>query len=105
MYLMLSDAGLAIGGGESINLDIGDDSVASAYVRGDVDLGLAVTPQPHISGDLSASVSGGVCVDSVCISAGVSAQIHAEALPLEMNASASIGLPWPLGSVSFSVHM
>jgi len=105
MYVMLSDAGLAIGGGESINLDIGDDSVASAYVRGDIDLGLAVTPQPHISGDLAASVSAGVCVDNVCVSAGVTAQIHAEALPLEMNASASIGLPWPLGSVSFSVHM
>jgi hypothetical protein len=105
VYVMLSDAGLAVGGGESINLDVGDDSVASAYVRGDVDLGLAVTPQPHISGDFSASVSAGVCVDSVCVSAGVSAQIHAEALPLEMQASASIGLPWPLGSVSFSVHM
>jgi len=105
MYVMLSDAGLSLGGGEGINLDVGDDSVASAYVRGDVDVGLTVTPQPHISGDFSASVSAGVCVDSVCVSAGVSAQIHAEALPVEMNASASIGLPWPLGSVSFSVHM
>jgi hypothetical protein len=105
MYLMLSDAGLSIGGGEGINLDVGDDSVASAYVRGDVDIGLTVTPQPHISGDFSASVSAGVCVDSVCVSAGVSAQIHAEALPLEVQASASIGLPWPLGSISFSVHL
>jgi len=105
MYVMLSDAGLSIGGGESINLDVGDDSVASAYVRGDVDMGLTVTPQPHISGDFSASVSAGVCVDSVCVSAGVSAQIHAEALPLEVQASANIGLPWPLGSISFSVHM
>ncbi|MGA2352333.1 MAG: hypothetical protein ABSF70_17995 [Terracidiphilus sp.] len=105
MYVMLSDTGLAIGGAESINLNIGDDSVASAYVRGDIDLGVTVTPQPHISGDLSASVSAGVCVDSACVSANVSAQIHAEALPLEMNARASIGLPWPLGSVSFSVHM
>lgn len=105
MYVMLSNAGLAIGGGEGINLDIGDNSVASAYVRGDVDVGVTVTPQPHISGDFSASVSAGVCVDNVCVSAGISAQIHAEALPLEMQASASIGLPWPLGSVSFSVHM
>ncbi len=105
MYLMLSDAGLSIGGGESINLDVGDDSVASAYVRGDVDIGLTVTPQPHISGDFSASVSAGVCVDNVCVSAGVSAQIHAEALPVEVQASASIGLPWPLGSISFSVHL
>lgn len=105
MYVDLSDAGLSLGGGESINLDVGDDSVASAYVRGDVDVGLTVTPQPHISGDFSASVSAGVCVDSVCVSAGVSAQIHAEALPVEMNASASIGLPWPLGSISFGVHL
>ncbi len=105
MYFMLSDAGLSIGGGESIYLGVGDDSVASAYVRGDVDAGLTVTPQPHISGDFSASVSAGVCVDSVCVSAGVSAQIHAEALPLDVDASASIGLPWPLGSISFSVHL
>ncbi len=105
MYVMLSSAGLAVGVGESIHLNVGDDSVASAYVRGDVEVGVMVTPQPHLSGDFAASVSAGVCVDSVCVSAGVSAQIHAEALPLEMNASASIGLPWPLGSVSFSVHM
>jgi hypothetical protein len=105
MYVMLSDAGLAIGGGEGINLNVGDNSVASAYINGSVDVGLAVTPQPHISGDFSANVDAGVCVDNVCISAGVSAQIHAEALPLDMNASASIGLPWPLGSISFSVHL
>ena len=105
MYVMLSDAGLSIGGGESINLNVGDDSVASAYIRGSVDMGLTITPQPHISGDFSANVDAGVCVDSVCVSAGVSAQVHAEALPLEMQASASIGLPWPLGSVSFSVHL
>ena len=105
MYVMLSDAGLAIGGGEGINLNVGDNSVASAYINGSVDVGLAVTPQPHISGDFSANVDAGVCVDNVCISAGVSAQIHAEALPLDMNASANIGLPWPLGSISFSVHL
>ena len=105
MYVMLSDAGLSIGGGESINLNVGDDSVASAYIRGGVDMGLTITPQPHISGDFSANVDAGVCVDNVCVSAGVSAQVHAEAMPLEMQASASIGLPWPLGSVSFSVHL
>jgi hypothetical protein len=35
----------------------------------------------------------------------VSAQIHAEAMPLDIDASASLGLPWPLSSVSFSVHL
>ncbi len=105
MYVMLSDAGLAIGGGESINLNVGDNSVASAYISGNVDLGLTVTPQPHISGNVSANVSAGVCVDNVCVSAGVSAQIQASALPLDMEGSASLSLPWPLGSISFSVHL
>jgi hypothetical protein len=70
-----------------------------------VDAGVTITPQPHISGDFSANASAGVCVASACVSGSVSAQIHAEAMPLEMDASASLGLPWPLGSVSFSVHL
>lgn len=105
MYLMLSDQGLSLGGGVSIDLDVGDDSVASAYVRGSVDAGVTITPQPHISGDFSANASAGACVAGVCVSDWVSAQIHAEAMPLDLNASASLGLPWPLGSVSFSVHL
>lgn len=105
MYLMLSDQGLSLGGGVSVDLDVGDDSVASAYVRGSVDAGVTITPQPHISGDFSANASAGVCVSGVCVSDWVSAQIHAEALPLDIDASASLGLPWPLGSISFSVHL
>ncbi len=105
MYLMLSDQGLSLGGGISIDLEVGDNSVASAYVKGDVDAGVTITPQPHISGDFSANASAGVCVSGVCVSDWVNAQIHAEALPLDINASASLGLPWPLGSVSFSVHL
>ena len=105
MYLMLSDQGLSLGGGVSIDLEVGDNSVASAYVKGDVDAGVTITPQPHISGDFSANASAGVCVSGVCVSDWVSAQIHAEALPLDINASASLGLPWPLSSVSFSVHL
>ena len=105
MYVMLSDQGLAIGGGTGIDLEVGDSSVASAYVKGSVDAGVAITPQPHIEGDFSANINAGACVDSVCVSGWVSAQIHAEALPLDIDASASLGLPWPLGSVSFSVHL
>lgn len=105
MYLMLSDQSLSLGGSEGIDLDVGDGSVASAYVRGNVDIGVTITPQPHISGDFSANASAGACVAGVCVSDWVSAQIHAEALPLDINASASLGLPWPLSSVSFSVHL
>ncbi len=105
MYVMLSDQGLAIGGGTSVDLEVGDSSVASAYVKGSVDAGVTITPQPHIEGDFSANASAGACVDSVCVSDWVSAQFHAEAMPLDIDASASLGLPWPLGSVSFSVHL
>ena len=105
MYFMLSDQGLAMGGGVSIDLEVGDNSVASAYVKGSVDAGVTITPQPHISGDFSANASAGVCVSGVCVSDWVSAQIHAEAMPLDIDASASLGLPWPLSSVSFSVHL
>ncbi len=105
MYVMLSDQGLAIGGGTSVDLEVGDSSVASAYVKGSIEAGVAITPQPHIEGDFSANASAGACVDSVCVSDWVSAQFHAEALPLDIDARASLGLPWPLGSVSFSVHM
>lgn len=104
MYIMLSGDGLSLGGGENINLTAGSDSSISAYIRGDVDIGVTITPQPHISGDFSASVSAGACVDNVCVNAGVSAQIHAEALPVDLEGSATLGLPFG-ASVTISVHL
>lgn len=104
MYMMLSADGLSLGGGESINLTAGSDSSISAYIRGDIDIGVTVTPQPHITGDFSASVSAGACVDNVCVNAGVSAQIHAEALPVDLEGSATLGLPFG-ASVTINVHM
>ncbi|MGH9708256.1 MAG: hypothetical protein ACRD5R_15990, partial [Candidatus Acidiferrales bacterium] len=105
-YFMLgSDTGLAMGGGANFCLCIGDGSVASAYIKGDMDVGVQITPQPHFSGDASASVSAGVCVSGVCVSAGLSAQVHLEALPLDMDASVTLGLPWPIGNVTFSAHL
>ncbi len=104
MYFMLSDAGLSLGGGEGINLTAGSDSSISAYVRGNIDIGVTITPQPHIRGDFSASVSAGACVDNYCVNAGVSAQIHAEALPNDLNATATLGLPFG-ASVTISVHL
>jgi hypothetical protein len=104
MYVMLSGDGLSLGGGESINLTAGSDSSISAYIRGDVDIGVTITPQPHISGDFSASVSAGACLDNVCVNAGVSAQIHAEALPVDLEGSATLGLPFG-ASVTINVHL
>lgn len=107
-YLMLgSDVGLALGGDENFCMCIGDSSVASAYIKGDLDIGVQITPQPHFIGDASASLAAGVCAFSVCIDRGVSAQIHLEALPLEMQGTASLTLPIPFWNptISFSAHI
>jgi hypothetical protein len=105
-YLMLgSDVGLALGGSEHVELDVGDDSVASAYVRADMDMGLQITPQPHVIGDFSASAGAGVCVAGVCVSDDVTAQVHVEAMPVDIRATASLPLPWPLSDITFTVHL
>ncbi len=105
-YVMLgNDCGLAIGGSEGIYLGVGDSSVASAYVSGNVDLGLQVTPQPHLIGDFSESISAGVCAMGACVDGSVTAAIHAEALPIDINATFTMDLPFPLPDVHVKVHL
>ena len=71
-----------------------------------MDVGLQITPQPHIAGDFGAGLEAGVCVSHVgCISAGVDAHVHAEALPISISADCCIDLPWPLGDACFGVKM
>jgi hypothetical protein len=106
-YLMLgSKEGLAIGGSQSYDFEVGDSSVASAYARAYLDVGLQVTPQPKIIGDFGAGVSAGVCVFGVCVDGGADAAVHAEALPLSMRATCTLDLGWYLGGdYSFTVNM
>ena len=107
-YIMLgSEVGLAIGGDSNFCLCIGDGSVASAYIKGDIDIGVQITPQPHFVGDASANLDAGVCAFSACVSGGVSVQVHLEALPLDMSATASLTLPIPFWNptVTFSAHL
>ena len=105
-YFMLSSKdGLALGGSEHLYLGVGDDSVVSAYVKGDMDIGLEITPQPHVAGDFDADVEAGACVVGACANAGVSAAIHAEALPVNVSAKATVNMPWPVPDVSVSVHI
>ena len=96
--------GVAVGGSEHLDLHVGGD-FARAYIKGFIDMGLQVTPQPHVIGDFSAGCEAGACVSSVCISAGVSAALHAEALPLDVSGSASLSLPWPLPDITIHVHL
>jgi hypothetical protein len=104
-YLMLSDAGLALGGSETFNLTVGDDSVASAYIKGMFEVGLEVTPKPHVIGDFAANTSAGACVAGICVSDDLVAQVHAEFEPLDVRATASLPLPWPLSEITISVHI
>ena len=102
-YLMLGNqVGLAAGGRQNWNLTGSD----AAYVKGYMDMGLQISPQPKITGNFSAGLSAGICVPDVgCISGGVNAQVAVSALPLNLRATASLDLPWPLGSISFSVSL
>jgi hypothetical protein len=111
MYMMLSPNGLSLGGGESIDLEAGAGGI-SGYIKGGVDMGLTVTPQPHIAGDFSAYVEAGACVSvsipldgsiGGCVNVGVTAQVHAEFAPLDVHASATVGTP--VGDVTVSVHL
>jgi len=111
MYMMLSPTGLSLGGGESIDLEAGAGGI-SGYIKGGVDMGLTVTPQPHIAGDFSGYLEAGACVSvsipldgsiSGCVNVSVTAQVHAEFAPLDVHASATVGTP--VGDVTVSVHL
>lgn len=103
-YLMLgNEVGLAVGGGTTRYLGAGVG--VKAYAKGWMDMGLQITPQPKIIGDFGAGLEAGVCAFGACVTAGVSANVHAEALPIAVSASCCVDLPWPLGDICFSVKM
>ncbi len=104
-YLMLgSDTGLAVGGAQHVYLGAGASSVASAYVKGYMDMGLQITPQPRVKGDFAAGVEAGACIAGGCYDAGVTADVHAEAFPVDVRAKAKIEIPLA-PDISFTVHL
>lgn len=98
---------IAVGGGQTFHLGVGDSSVASAYVDAFMNVGMTVQAgiPPHVTGSFDAGADAGVCVVSVCDSASVNAHVTASALPIQMTAEASIDLGWLLGSVDFTVSL
>jgi hypothetical protein len=104
-YLMLgNDVGLAVGGRQTWYFGAGVG--VQAYAKGWMDMGLQITPQPKIIGDFSAGMEAGICLSKVgCVSAGVNAHIHAEALPVSVSAHCCIDLPWPFSEACFTVKM
>jgi hypothetical protein len=104
-YVMLgSEEGLAIGGSTSVYLGAGG-SIANAYVKGRMDIGLQVTPQPKVIGDFGASCEAGGCLSGACVSMGVNASVHAEAPPVSMRAHACLDMPWPIPDPCIDVHL
>jgi hypothetical protein len=105
-YLMVgNEVGFAVGGRANYNFGAGVGGV-NAYARAWLDMGLQITPQPHMIGDFAAGMEAGICLSHVgCISAGVNAHIHAEAMPISITADCCIDLPWPLGDACFTVKM
>jgi hypothetical protein len=104
-YVMVGDDGFSVGAGESIDLEVGDSSVVSAYIRGNMDVDLTITPQPHVSGDFDANASVGACVVSWCGGASATANVHAEAVPVDVHAHATLSPPWPIPDISVDVHL
>jgi len=103
-YLMLgNEVGLAVGGGTSWYFGAGVG--VKAYAKGYMDMGLQITPQPKIIGDFGAGMEAGVCAFGACVTAGVNAAVHAEAMPISISASCCVDLPWPLGDICFTVKM
>jgi hypothetical protein len=98
---------ISAGGGEFFDFEIGDDSVASAYVKANIDVGMTLQDNPplKLSAQFNAGASAGVCVADVCDSASVNAIVTASAPPLKMTAEASIDLGLLLGSVDFTVSL
>jgi hypothetical protein len=111
-YIMLDQSALSLGGGANWDLEVGDSSVASAWIKAWLDLGLTITPQPqqfppfHAAGDFSAGVQAGVCAFDACVSGGVTGQIHAEMInPTVLRGTCTLGLPDFLPSVTFSASL
>lgn len=104
-YLMLSNQGVDLGGGEHMYLGVGDSSVVSAYIEFDGEIDIAITPAPSISGAFSENASCGACIAGGCFSVGETVQVQASALPLNVNASAEIDTPWPFPNIYIHVHL
>ena len=103
-YLMLgNEVGLAVGGGSSWYMGVGVG--VKAYAKGWMDMGLQITPQPKLIGDFGAGLEAGVCAFGACVNTGVTANVHAEAMPVSVSASCCVDLPWPLGDICFTVKM
>jgi len=105
-YMMLgSEVGLAFGGTQNYYLGVGDGSVASAYVKSTMDVGVQFAP-----GAASQRQLRGVGRGRRLRHGGLRRRqrvggYHDYGPPAGHPGQGQSDLPWPLPSVSFSVHL
>ena len=88
-YMMLDEDGL--GFGSSIHYYLG---ASIGHIEGNLDTGLAITSQPHVSGYADGGVRAEVCYKK-CISAGISVRVDVSALPVHASARGCVTIPIP----------
>lgn len=88
-YMMLDDDGL--GFGSNIHYYLG---ASIGHIEGNLETGLAVTSQPHVSGYGEGGVRAEVCYKK-CVSAGISVRVDVSALPVQASARGCVTIPIP----------
>ncbi len=89
-YLMLDETSLRIGGGVYYYL-----GASIGHISGEIETGLTITSQPHVSGYGKGGVHAEVCYKGYCVGTGISVKVDVSALPVEASARGCIEIPIP----------
>lgn len=89
-YMMLDDASLRFGGGVSFYL-----GANIGHISGELNTGLILTSEPHISGYGEGGVQAEVCYKGYCVGTGISVRVDVSALPVRASARGCVKIPIP----------
>lgn len=89
-YMMLDGDALRLGGGIDYYL-----GASIGHISGNINTGLAITSEPHVSGYGEGGVHAEVCAHDVCVGTGISVRVDASALPLKASAHGCVEIPIP----------
>ena len=90
-YLMLDEESLRIGGGVYYYL-----GASIGHISGEIQTGLEITSEPHVSGYGKGGVHAEVCAHDVCVGTGISVRVDVSALPVTASAEGCVEIPIPL---------
>jgi hypothetical protein len=89
-YMMLDGDALRLGGGVDYYL-----GASIGHISGNINTGLTITSEPHVSGYGEGGVHAEVCAHDVCVGTGISVRVDASALPLKASAHGCVEIPIP----------